>query len=193
MYDNNLKESDKITFITGNMNKLNEVEEILRKGERVKFALTSKKLDLPEYQGDIDYIITEKCKLASEIVQGPVLVEDTCLCFEALGGLPGPYIKWFMDTIGCDGLNKMLDGFQDKHAYALCTFAYCSGPGETVHLFQGKTDGHIVSPRGSLNFGWDPIFQPVGYNQTYAEMDKVIKNSISHRYRALNKLKVFLS
>lgn len=51
-------------------------------------------------------------------VNGPVLVEDTCLCFNALKGLPGPYIKWFMDKIGNDGLNKMLAGFEDHSGYA---------------------------------------------------------------------------
>lgn len=55
------------------------------------------------------------------------MVEDTCLCFEALGGLPGPYCKWFVEKVGLDGLNKMLAGFEDKGAYALCLFAFTPG------------------------------------------------------------------
>jgi inosine/xanthosine triphosphate pyrophosphatase family protein len=55
------------------------------------------------------------------------MVEDTCLCFNALQGLPGPYIKWFLQKLGHDGLNRMLAGFDDKSAYALCVFAYSSG------------------------------------------------------------------
>jgi inosine triphosphate pyrophosphatase len=88
----------------------------------------------------------------------------------------------------------MLDGFEDKSAYALCTFAYYSGdPSDDVQLFQGRTEGEIVHPRGPRDFGWDPCFQPNGYQQTYAEMTKVLKNSISHRGKALTALKEGLS
>ncbi len=67
---------------------------------------------------------------------------------------------------------------------------YYQGNGEEVKVFEGRTEGTIVSPpRGPRNFGWDPIFQPDGYTQTYAEIDSAIKNSISHRGKALNKLK----
>lgn len=54
-------------------------------------------------------------------------MEDTCLCFEAYQGLPGAYIKWFLAKIGLDGLNKMLAAFDDKRAYALCSFAFSPG------------------------------------------------------------------
>ncbi|XP_030350740.1 inosine triphosphate pyrophosphatase isoform X3 [Strigops habroptila] len=125
-------------------------------------------------------------------VQGPVIVEDTCLCFNALGGLPGPYIKWFLEKLKPEGLYKLLAGFEDKSAYALCTFAFSTGnPEEPVKLFKGQTHGLIVEPRGPRDFGWDPCFQPDGYNQTYAELPKAVKNSISHRYRALSELSAF--
>lgn len=55
------------------------------------------------------------------------MVEDTGLCFNAYKGLPGPYIKWFLEKMGHDGLNAMLAGFEDKSAYAQCTFAYTPG------------------------------------------------------------------
>ncbi|CAN0450212.1 unnamed protein product, partial [Ectocarpus sp. 12 AP-2014] len=132
----------------------------------------------------------EKCHLAAEQVQGPVMVEDTGLCFNALGGLPGPYIKWFLDGTGHDGLNGILEGFQDKTAYAQCVFAFSAGPGKEVKIFDGRTAGSIVPPRGPTNFGWDPIFQPEGRDVTYAEMAKEDKNAISHRGRALAMLKV---
>ncbi|KAJ3144109.1 hypothetical protein HK101_002807, partial [Irineochytrium annulatum] len=85
----------------------------------------------------------------------------------------------------------MLDGFTDRSAYALCTFAYCEGQGQEVHVFEGSTQGYIVPARGPKDFGWDPIFQPDGFEQTYAEMDKNVKNAISHRGRALEKVKEF--
>ena len=89
------------------------------------------------------------------------------------------------------GLYKLLAGFEDKSAYALCIFAY-GEPGKEVKLFVGRTDGKIVEPRGPRDFGWDPIFQPTGFNQTYAELDKSLKNTISHRYKAIEALKKYL-
>lgn len=87
----------------------------------------------------------------------------------------------------------MLAGFEDKTAYALCIFGYCSGePDAPVELFPGRCNGTIVSPRGSTDFGWDPCFQPEGYTETYAEMLKETKNQISHRANALELLRQFL-
>ena len=142
-----------LTFVTGNPHKLKEVLAILSKSKSNKFKLTNRPLDLPELQGTSISITTEKALLAAAKIQGPVLVEDTCLCFNALQGLPGPYIKWFLDAIGQDGLYKLLHGFEDKTGYALCTFGVCLGPGMDVQIFQGRTDGRIVAARGPNNFG----------------------------------------
>ncbi|TNN41698.1 Inosine triphosphate pyrophosphatase [Liparis tanakae] len=79
-----------VVFVTGNAKKLEEVIQIL--GDRFPYKLVSKKIDLPEYQGEPDEISIQKCKEAAQQIDGPVIVEDTCLCFKALGGLPGPYI-----------------------------------------------------------------------------------------------------
>lgn len=79
--------SKPITFITGNAKKLEEVVAIL--GKEFPRELVSKKVDLPELQGEMDEISIKKCQEAAKLVQGPVIVEDTCLCFNALGGLPG--------------------------------------------------------------------------------------------------------
>ncbi|XP_063796061.1 inosine triphosphate pyrophosphatase isoform X2 [Pseudophryne corroboree] len=109
-------------------------------GDKFPCKLVAKKIDLPEYQGEPDDISIQKCKEAATQIKGPVIVEDTCLCFNALGGLPGPYIKWFLDKIKPEGLYQMLAGFEDKSAYALCTFAYSTGhPDDPVLLFRGKT------------------------------------------------------
>jgi len=177
-----------LVFVTGNAKKLEEVVAIL--GTNFPFQVTSQDVDLPEYQGEPDDIAREKCKAAAQSVKGPVLVEDTCLCFNALKGLPGPYIKWFLSKLGPEGLYQLLAGWEDKSAYALCTFAYSDGnPANPIQVFSGRTEGRIVVPRGPRNFGWDPCFQPDGYEQTYAEMAKELKNSISHRGRALQALR----
>ncbi|KAI8352161.1 inosine triphosphate pyrophosphatase [Choanephora cucurbitarum] len=182
-------ELPKLIFVTGNKNKLLEVQAILNGVIDVE----SHKVDLPELQGETEEIAKQKCQHAAKILNGPCITEDTALCFNALNGLPGPYIKWFQDGVGHAGLNKMLDGFDDRSAYALCTFAYCEGPDHEPVVFEGRTNGRIVPARGPANFGWDAIFQPDGFDQTYAELDKQIKNSISHRSKALDVLKKFFA
>ncbi|XP_052189056.1 inosine triphosphate pyrophosphatase isoform X4 [Diospyros lotus] len=84
-----------VTFVTGNAKKLEEVRAIL--GQSIPFQ--SLKLDLPELQGEPEDISKEKARLAAKEVNGPVLVEDTCLCFNALKGLPGPYIRLVMKVL----------------------------------------------------------------------------------------------
>ncbi|XP_038713133.1 inosine triphosphate pyrophosphatase isoform X1 [Tripterygium wilfordii] len=174
-----------VTFVTGNAKKLEEVRAIL--GQSLPFQ--SLKLDLPELQGEPEDISKEKARLAAIEVNGPVLVEDTCLCFNALKGLPGPYIKWFLQKIGHEGLNNLLMAYEDKSAYALCAFSFALGPNVEPITFLGKTLGKIVPPRGPNDFGWDPIFQPDGFELTYAEMLKEEKNKISHRSKALDMVK----
>ncbi|MCJ1341831.1 nucleoside triphosphate pyrophosphohydrolase ham1 [Peltigera leucophlebia] len=181
-----------LNFITANPNKLAEVKDIL--GDTV--VLKSKSIDLPEIQGTIEKIALDKCRRAADItkfiakVGGPVLIEDTALCFNALKGLPGPYIKWFLESLGHDGLNKLLFAYEDKSAQAVCTFAYCEGHGHDPIIFEGRALGIIVPARGPPRFGWDAIFEYGG--ETYAEMEPSKKNGLSHRYLALKKLKEWL-
>ncbi|PVU99306.1 hypothetical protein BB560_005528, partial [Smittium megazygosporum] len=110
----------------------------------------------------------------------------------AFNGLPGAYVKWFLKELGPQGLYNMLASFDNKRAYARCTFAYTAGPGQDILLFTGTTKGTIVPPRGKTTFGWDPIFQPEDYSLTYAEMTSEEKNSVSHRYKALAQLQEYL-
>lgn len=228
-----------ITFVTGNQNKLREVSQILECGDgpesEHRFKIVSKKIDLPELQGEPDQIAREKCILAAKQINGPTvstefgsftklfhdtlfffstyhanqkryktrvrlsttqLVEDTCLCFNALHGLPGPYVKWFLDKLGHEGLNNMLAAYEDKSAYALCTFAYTSGADSEPVILSGRTEGTLVPARQSPDkdvFGWDPVFEPKEYEQTYAEMTAETKNKISHRSKALTALKHHLN
>uniref|UniRef100_A0A2P2Q4E4 Inosine triphosphate pyrophosphatase n=1 Tax=Rhizophora mucronata TaxID=61149 RepID=A0A2P2Q4E4_RHIMU len=179
--------SGPVTFVTGNAKKLEEVRSII--GQAIPFR--SLKIDLPELQGEPDHISKQKARLAAEKANGPVLVEDTCLCFNAFEGLPGPYIKWFLEKIGNEGLYKLLKEFDDKSAYALCVFSFSTGAGAEPVTFEGRTLGKIVHPKGSDGFGWDPIFQPDGYELTFAEMSQEEKNKISHRFKSLEKLKAY--
>jgi len=169
---------------------------ILNENPSDKFVLESVEVEVPELQGkNSQEICKEKCSIATEKVSGPVIVEDTCLCFNALKGLPGPYIKWFLNDLGLDGLISLVAGHEDKSAYALCTICYSEGPGSKIETFEGKTDGTLVPQRSNPKenpFGWDPIFQPLGFNQTYAEMSTEEKNKISHRRKSVELFREFL-
>lgn len=89
------------------------------------------------------------------------------------------------------GLIKMLEPFENKNARVECRIAL-KYPGENPEVFLGVLKGTIVSPKGENDFLWDPIFQPEGYTETYAQMPSNIKNQISDRGLAVQSLKSYL-
>merc|ERR1712038_818886 len=180
-----LKMSSKptITFVTGNAKKFEQYLAIF--GPDFPYDIVRKDIDMPELQGTSQEICTDKCLQAYKLVNGPVIVQDESLCFNAMHGLPGPYIKWFSKELKAQGLYNMLKHWEDKSAYALCTFGYTDHDlrGQVV-LFEGRTDGTVVEPKATGNdFFWDSCFLPDGFQQTYAEMDVNVKNTISHYFR----------
>ena len=160
---------------------------ILKEQDISPFRVQHVDIDLPELQGDALEIAKVKCEEAAQRIGGAVLIEDTSLCFTALNGLPGPYIKWFVEKLGNDGLFQLLAGHDDHRAWCQCCLAYSPGPGSEPKVFVGKTDGMIVAPRGSGGFGWDAIFVPEGEATPFADMSADAKNTISHRRRALQQ------
>ena len=194
-----------INFVSSNKNKLRELNEMFN--EHFKdVEVKQLDIDLPELQGLPEDIVKGKLKIAlekSKNLKGPILVEDTSLCFNEYGGLPGPYIKYFLKAIKQEGLYKMACVFDDHSAYAQSIFGLQKGENEEPNLFIGKTEGEIVFPRGQKNFGllgWDPCFKPNCSNKTYAEMEEDEKNKISHRGKSskalidwLKKIKIYLN
>ena len=81
----------------------------------------------------------------------------------------------------------MVENWDDQSAYAQCIFGIGKSNAEP-QIFVGRTPGLIVRPRGDNKFGWDPVFQPEGFDKTYAELDSAVKNTISHRYRSLKAM-----
>ena len=182
-----------ITFITGNKKKLEEFLSIIVGSPlEQRYVIINKSFDLEELQGTSDFIATKKAIEATKYCDTAVLIEDVALGFTAYRGLPGPYVKDFLTSVGREGLYKMVQPFDDRSATAKCTFAFCPGKNQDVELFVGECHGTIVPPRGDTTFGWDPVFQPDGYTQTFAEMSLEEKNKISHRSRALQKVKEYL-
>lgn len=156
----------KVTFITGNQNKADYLARLLG------MEIDHQKVDLDEIQStNLESIVERKVKQAYEIVKAPVLVDDVALGFTALNGLPGPFVRYFVELPdGLEKLCRMLDGFSDRTARATCTMGYYDG--EQLKLFTGGLDGCIANqPRGSGGFGWDKIFCPDGYDgKTRAEL-----------------------
>ncbi len=168
-------------FITGNKNKLAEIQAMIPNVEQLE-------LDLPELQEiDAHEIIKAKLHEARKHHDGEFIVEDTSLYFEGLNGLPGPLIKWFLQSLGHDGLTGLANKIDNTKATAKTIIGY-SKDNDSIEFFEGAVEGKIVSSRGEVRFGWDSIFLPDGYEKTYAEMLPEEKNSMSHRHKAVTKL-----
>jgi inosine triphosphate pyrophosphatase len=168
-----------VTFVTGNKNKLAEVKQIL------SIDFDHNDIDLPEIQGNPESVAVAKCISAYEKIRTPVFIEDVSLCYYALKGLPGPYIKDFLNKLGHEGLYNLIESYDNKNAQAICTVVYFDGT--ILKKFKGVVDGQIVSSRGSNDFGWGGIFQPDGYDITWGEMDSETRNKTSHRYLAFRQ------
>lgn len=153
-------------FITGNQSKADYLSRQLGIG------LRHRKLELLELQStDLHEIVAHKLEQAYAVCRQPVIVEDVSLMFHALGGLPGPYIKWFMDLAGSQACCRMLDGFDDRSASIRCTFGYYDG--EHMEFFDSEMAGSIAAePRGENGFGFDDIFIQEGYDMTRAQMSQ---------------------
>ncbi len=173
----------KIYFITGNKGKLAEAMSVIPEIE-------AKDIDLPELQEiDAKKIIEIKLAEAAKNFNYDLIVEDTSLYLEGMNGLPGSLIKWFVKTIGNDGLVKLANTFGNK-AEAKVWIGYLHLG--KVDFFEGSINGKIVEPRGTNGFAWDTIFEVEGTGKTFAEMTAEEKNAISMRRIAFEKLKKFL-
>ncbi len=172
-------------FITGSKNKVAEIASVLPQIEQLE-------IDLQEIQElDPHKIITHKLSEAQKYHEGSeYIVEDTSLYFEGMNGLPGPLIKWFLGALGPDKLAELATLYGGK-AVAKTLIGY-SHKQEGVQFFEGEMAGTIVAPRTTTGFGWDNIFIPEGYDQTFGQLGIEKKNEISMRVQAARKLKGYL-
>ncbi len=172
-------------FVTGNAHKFEEAKKVLPE-------LVQVTIDLPEIQSaDPKEIVKAKLQEAFKHKQGEFLVEDTSLSFDCLNGLPGPFIKFFLENLGRGGLYELAMKYNNFSATARTIVGYAKSP-DSIEYFVGEMSGKIVEPVAQSDFGWDPIFQPDGYEVTYAEMSEEEKTSMSHRTKAFLKLKEYL-
>jgi len=169
----------RLAVVTGNPDKAAEVAAYLAGVVAVEHV----PLDLPEYRDpDVAPIARAKAAHAWETLRRPLIVDDTGLFIPALCGFPGPYAGYVHDTIGNEGILRLMAGRADRRARFETVIAFADRTGE-IHTFRGVLEGRIVPPRGSAGFGYDPIIEVAG--RTLAEMDMQEKNAVSHRGRAL--------
>jgi len=165
-----------LLLVTGNQHKLREWQAFMPEG----MSLNSVDLDLVEIQSaDPIEIVTNKVRLAYQKLQKPVVVEDVSAGLDKWKGLPGPYIKTFIEELGQDALFQLANMEEGTGAVVSCSAAYFDG--SQLLTFRADVHGTVVAPRGDSSFGFDVTFVPDGYDQTYAEMPPELKNAISHR------------
>lgn len=137
-----------------------------------------------------------KADAIAQIAGLPALADDSGLCVEALGGRPGLYSARWAGPGGDYGraFAQIEEELQqqgpeaDRRAYFVCVLALSFPDGRTPQMFEGRVVGTIVTPpRGPMTFGYDPIFVPDGYAQTFAEMAPAEKKQLSHRARAIEQ------
>ena len=188
----------KFVFATNNAHKLEEVTAIL--GDKIEL-LSMKDIhchaDIPETADTLEGNALLKARYIFENYNMDCFADDTGLEVEALNGAPGVYsARYAGDAHNSEAnMRKLLqdmEGIENRKAQFRTVFAPIINGKE--HLFEGIVKGEITKHRcGSSGFGYDPVFIPEGYTQTYAEMGNTLKNKISHRALATNKLCNFLS
>lgn len=186
-----------IVFATNNPHKLEEASAILGPGfELVTPAALGITEDIPETGETLEDNALQKARYIHERTGLDVFADDTGLEVTALGGAPGVRsARYAGEAQDFDENNRLLlhnmAGEADRSARFRTVIALIIDGGE--HLFEGRIEGRIIDRyRGRGGFGYDPIFIPEGFDTTFAEMPPELKNSVSHRARAVGKLARFL-
>ena len=197
-----------LVFATNNKHKLEEIRSILGKDfEVLSLNDIGCHEDIPETSDTLEGNAMQKAKYVFDKYGYDCFADDTGLEVEALGGEPGIYSARYaaLDNVNAEShdseanmtkLLRKLECIENRKARFRTVIALLTKntkEGERLHLFEGIVEGTIIKERrGGEGFGYDPIFQPEGYDQTFAELGSEVKNHISHRARAVQKLVDFL-
>lgn len=180
---------DKLVIASHNQGKLREIADLLRPYNVGIVSAGDLGLPEPEETG-LTFAENAILKARAATATGlPALADDSGLVVPALGGEPGIHsARWagpdrdFRRAM--EKVEAALVNIADRHAYFICTLCLAK-PDGTVLTFEGRVEGQLVwPPRGAHGFGYDPMFQPEGYDLTFGEMDPTEKHRISHRAQA---------
>ncbi|MCW4016784.1 MAG: XTP/dITP diphosphatase [Candidatus Bathyarchaeota archaeon] len=171
-------------FVTSNVHKFLEARNVLSeyKLATAKLGVDAVEIQDPRLETIAKYSVLDAVKNCGL----PVFVEDAGLFVEALEGFPGPYSKYVYNTVGVEGILKLMKNIANRNAYFMSVIAFAS-PDKQPVCFVGKVEGKLsLQMHGTLGFGYDPIFVPSeGDGRTFAEMATDEKNVYSHRAKAL--------
>ena len=184
-----------IVVATNNEHKLREIREILGSFEILPAKEFIKDFNPEETGSSFCENALIKAKALKEYVSYPVLADDSGLEVFSLNGEPGIFSSRYSpegtDRANVEKLLNRLKGKKDRSARFVCCMVLIVG--ERVIQKEGYVQGRIIeAPRGKNGFGYDPVFIPEGFGLTFAEMEPSLKNNLSHRRRALEKVKAEL-
>lgn len=188
----------KLVFATNNLHKLDEIRKITTGfAEIVSLADIHCFDEIPETADTLEGNALQKARYIKEHFGFDCFADDTGLEVEALSNAPGVFSARYagLEYDPESNMNKLLHEMQDKtNRKARFRTVIALILNNKEYLFEGIINGHIAhEKRGKEGFGYDPLFIPDNYSQTFAEMGNEIKNKISHRAKAVEKLTAFLS
>lgn len=177
-----------LLLATSNEHKYAEAREILA-GHGIRLGLLE--CDLVEIQSDsLSEIASKKAADALSLCPGPVIAEDAGLFVDSLNGFPGPYSAFVHGTIGCAGILRAMA--QGARGASFCAAVAYAEPGmRAPRVFESRVRGAIARRELGGGWGYDPIFVPEGFSETYAQMES--KSRVSHRALALSSLAAWLT
>jgi XTP/dITP diphosphohydrolase len=172
---------DRLVLVTQNKHKLAELMPLFDE-YGVQFDTTDlEKLEIRS--PSVEEIAVNAAKHAHEVLKRPVVVDDTGFFVSSLKGFPGSYAAYVLQTVGYQGILKLLEGIHDRNARFVTAVAFCSE--NTQKSFVGEMQGTISTAASGVNgFGYDPIFTPQGFQKTYGQLSLPEKVAISHRTKA---------
>ena len=182
--NNNMRlEQNRILFISKNKGKISEAQEIL--GDCI--SIIPQEYDIAEIQTeDFNTLVKDKVLKAYKRFMQPLFIEHTGLQIESVNGLPGGLTQIFWDNLKAEKFSELFMGNKVK---AVTTIGYTDG--KNIKYFKGEIDGIIVEPRGNRDFQWDCIFEPIGYDKTFSELQNK-KNDISMRKIAMEEFRKYI-
>jgi XTP/dITP diphosphohydrolase len=192
-------EPGKLVIASHNEGKVREIRALLAPYGIEPVSAAALGIPEPEETGTTFFANAElKARFSADLSGMVALADDSGLCVDAMGGDPGVYTaNWAETPSGRDwslAMRKVEDALQAKgpeagrDAHFVCVLSLCWPDGH-VESFEGRADGTLTwPPRGTVGFGYDPVFVPLGETRTYAELDPDEKHAISHRADAFRKL-----
>lgn len=177
---------EKLLFATTNQGKIEEARSIL------EIPIEIAKIEVDEVQSeDVEYVAKRKVESVFEKVQQPVFVDDVSVELESWNGLPGAYVKSWLEKLTLEGILERLQFEKNRNLIVKSAIGYHDG--NESRVFVGEVRGTLAyDVRGREGFGFDFSIIPEGQSLTYAEMGLEAKNRLSHRRKALDKFKNYL-